>query len=109
MPWNKNKTFNEKNISNLILTVETGKYKTYSETSIRRVIRKYLINKYGQKCMICGLSEWMGVKIPLVCDHIDGNYQHNELNNFRIICNNCDSIQPTFKNKNKGNGRQFRY
>ena len=34
LPWNKNKTFNKKNIANLTLTIETGKYKTYSERRI---------------------------------------------------------------------------
>ena len=59
--------------------------------------------------MICGLSEWMNQTLPLVCDHIDGDSKNNNLNNFRIICNNCDSILPTFKGKNRGNGRSNRY
>lgn len=40
----------------------------------RGVVRKYLIEKFGHKCSICGLSEWMGQPIPLVADHIDGGY-----------------------------------
>lgn len=108
-PWNKNKTFTKQTLEKLIDTIESGRYKTHSDASIRRLIRSYLINKYEHKCMICGLSDWMGVEIPLVCDHIDGNPTNNNLDNFRIICNNCDSILPTFKGKNKGNGRKNRY
>lgn len=109
IPWNKNKIFHSESIERLIDNIESGKYKTYSDNHIRRLIRLYLIHKYGHKCMICGLSEWMNIKLPLVCDHIDGNAENNELDNLRIICNNCDSILPTFKGKNRGNGRKTRY
>jgi len=51
----------------------------------------------------------MKIKIPLVSDHIDGDPKNNNLDNFRIICNNCDSILPTFKGKNRGKGRKDRY
>lgn len=109
IPWNKNKTFKKESTKRLIDTIESGKYKTHSENNIRRLIRSYLIYKYTHKCMMCGISEWLGQKIPLVCDHIDGDSKNNNLNNFRIICNNCDSILPTFKGKNRGNGRKQRY
>ena len=59
--------------------------------------------------MICSLSEWQNQRIPLVCDHIDGNSQNIDITNFRVICNNCDSLLPTFKGKNKGKGRKTRY
>ena len=109
IPWNKNQTFEEKRISRLIQTIESGDYKTHSDNSIRRLVRKYLIYKHGNKCMMCGLSEWKNITIPLVSDHIDGNSDNNNLENFRIICNNCDAILPTFKGKNRGKGRKERY
>jgi len=109
IPWNKNKTFEDKTNLKLIEKVESGKYKNYSDNSIRRLIRAYLINRHGHKCMICGFEQWLGNKIPLVCDHIDGDSNNNEINNFRVICNNCDSILPTFKGKNRGKGRAKRY
>ena len=109
IPWNKNKTFKEQSLSKLIYTIESGQYKTHSDNSIRRLIRSYLIYKYGNKCMMCGLSEWLNIPIALVSDHIDGNSLNNELDNFRIICNNCDATLPTFKGKNKGKGRKNRY
>jgi len=56
-----------------------------------------------------GISKWMNIQLPLVCDHIDGDAENTSLDNFRIICNNCDSILPTFKGKNNGNGRKQRY
>jgi hypothetical protein len=109
VPWNKNKTFKEQKLNHLIEVIESGKYKTHSENSIRRLVRAYLVEKHGHKCMMCGLTHWKDVLIPLVSDHIDGNHKNNNLSNFRIICNNCDSILPTYKGKNRGNGRSDRY
>lgn len=68
-------------------------------------IRKYLIRKYGNNCMICGQSgeEWNGKPITLIVDHIDGKSNNNMLDNLRIVCPNCDCQLPTYKAKNKGN------
>lgn len=107
--WNKGKNFENETIDRIIQQIESGDYVKYGEAHIRRRIKKYLIHKHGHKCMMCNLSEWQGLKIPLVSDHIDGNSQNNEISNFRIICNNCDSILPTFKAKNIGKGRKKRY
>jgi len=46
--------------------------------------------------------------MPLVLDHVDGNSENNKLENFRLVCGNCDMQLPTYKNKNKGNGRHYR-
>jgi len=109
IPWNKNKTFHEKSLTKTIDLIESNQYKKYSDNHIRRLVKLYLIYKYGHQCMICGISKWMNIQLPLVCDHIDGDAENTSLDNFRIICNNCDSILPTFKGKNKGNGRKQRY
>jgi 5-methylcytosine-specific restriction endonuclease McrA len=109
IPWNKNKTFKEISEQKLFSKIETGEYTNFSQYTIRRLARLYLISKHGHSCMICGLTEWRGVQIPLVADHIDGNSENNNLDNFRIICNNCDAILLTFKGKNRGKGRKSRY
>ena len=41
-------------------------------------------------------------------DHIDGNSDNNILSNLRLVCGNCDMQLPTYKSKNKGNGRYYR-
>ena len=68
-------------------------------------IRKYLIRKHGNNCMICGQSgdNWNGKPITLIVDHIDGKSNNNMLDNLRIVCPNCDCQLPTYKAKNKGN------
>ncbi len=73
-------------------------------------IKKYLRRKFGNKCCLCGWSE-INQKtglVPLVADHIDGNWQNNTEENLRLICPNCDAISPTFAALNKGSGRKNR-
>lgn len=52
------------------------------------------------KCEICGITEWMGQKVPLELDHIDGNHYNNEMYNLRIVCPNCHAQQDTNSGKN---------
>lgn len=64
-------------------------------------IRARLIRESGHTCWSCGLSEWMGKPIPLEMDHIDGNSQNNDESNLRILCANCHSQTPTFRNSKR--------
>ena len=73
----------------------------------RPLVKKYLIEKYGHKCSICGIDKWMGKDAPLVVDHIDGNSTNCSIENFRLVCGNCDMQLPTYKSKNKF-GRTWR-
>lgn len=72
----------------------------------RHLARKYLLEKYGNVCSICGVTEWCGEPVPLVCDHIDGHSDNNWLTNLRMVCHNCNALLPTFASRNRGNGRQ---
>lgn len=73
-------------------------------------IKRYLRKKYADKCCVCGWCEINPVtgKVPLVADHIDGNWQNNIEANLRLVCPNCDSLSPTYAALNKGNGRKDR-
>ena len=71
-------------------------------------IKRYLIDRRGHECEICGLSEWRQQPIALILDHIDGNSDDNHRDNLRLVCPNCDAQLPTYKGRNKGNGRYFR-
>jgi hypothetical protein len=73
-------------------------------------VKKYLRLKFKNRCCLCGWSK-INPKtglVPLVADHIDGNWKNNSENNLRLICPNCDSLSPTYAALNKGNGRKHR-
>lgn len=81
-----------------------GKYQ------ISNYIRRYLKDKYNNKCSRCGWSEinkYTG-EVPLEIEHIDGNYLNNNENNLYLICPNCHSLTSTYKGANRGNGRKDR-
>lgn len=73
-------------------------------------IKIYLREKYGNRCCLCGWSEVNSKTglVPLVADHIDGNWRNNIEDNLRLICPNCDSLTPTYSGLNRGNGRRNR-
>lgn len=53
-------------------------------------LRRYLIfNKIKEECKTCGLSEWIGTKMRLDIDHINGNPLDNKLENLQFLCPNC--------------------
>lgn len=73
-------------------------------------IKNHLRRKYNNKCCLCGWSKInpKSKVVPLVADHIDGNWRNNTENNLRLLCPNCDSLTATYAALNKGNGRRHR-
>ena len=73
-----------------------------------RMVKKYLLKKNGNCCNKCNHSEWNGQPIPIELEHIDGNSENNNLENCELLCPNCHAQTPTYKAKNRGNGRHKR-
>ena len=75
-------------------------------------IRRYLFEKYDNKCTKCGWGEmnlWTGY-IPLEVHHVDGDYTNNEESNLDLLCPNCHSLTDTYKNANaNGRGERKKY
>lgn len=77
---------------------------------VSRYVKRYLRAKYNDRCCLCGWSSVNAItgKVPLVADHIDGNWQNNLESNLRLICPNCDSLSATYAGLNRGKGRSQR-
>jgi hypothetical protein len=72
-------------------------------------VRWHIESEQGGRCALCGVpAEWNAAPLILVLDHIDGDATNNRRDNLRLICPNCDSQLPTYKMRNRGNGRHAR-
>ncbi|WP_076199567.1 HNH endonuclease [Mycobacterium sp. GA-1841] len=87
--------------------LESGEARVRGEQG--NYIRQYLAAAQSGCCAICGAaSTWQDLPLTLIMDHIDGNPTNNCRENLRLVCPNCDSQLPTYKSRNRGNGRHFR-
>ena len=66
--------------------------------------KRFLINERGHKCEICGIFAWLGRKIVLELDHIDGDNRNNIRTNLRLLCPNCHSQTDTWRGRNINSG-----
>jgi endogenous inhibitor of DNA gyrase (YacG/DUF329 family) len=73
-----------------------------------RAAKRYLVETYGHSCSRCHITEWFGEPLVLILDHVNGNAFDYVLTNLRLLCSNCDSQMPTWKNRNHGKGRGAR-
>lgn len=67
-------------------------------------LKKRLFNN-KLKMRACELCSWAQMspdgRIPLELDHINGDRTDNRLENLRILCPNCHSLQPTHRGLNR--------
>lgn len=70
-----------------------------------------ILQEQNGVCAICGCKpEHNGKPLVFILDHIDGHASHNNRENLRCICPNCDSQLDTYKSKNKcGERSYYRY
>lgn len=86
--------------------LETG---TVGKRGISAHVRRFIFDKYDNKCMQCG---WCtrhpdDGRLPLEVDHIDGNWENTTEENLRLLCPNCHSLTPTYKARNKKSSRDY--
>jgi 5-methylcytosine-specific restriction endonuclease McrA len=65
-------------------------------------LRLFAAGLKKQACELCGWAERSADgRIPLELDHINGDKNDNRLDNLRILCPNCHSLQPTHRGLNQ--------
>lgn len=68
----------------------------------QRLLRAGLLEN---RCMECGLSEWLGEPLTVQIDHINGIHDDYRFENLRMLCPNCHSQTDTHGSKNRRPGR----
>jgi 5-methylcytosine-specific restriction endonuclease McrA len=84
----------------LLSEILEGKHPQYQSNKLR--LRLLSENIFEHKCYSCGLSEWLGVPIPIELEHIDGDSKNHIITNLTLLCPNCHALTDTYRGKNKG-------
>jgi len=80
------------------IMVENSTYQNITKLK-ERIIRDHII---PYQCAICGnTGEWLGQRLGLQLDHINGKHFDHRKENLRFLCPNCHSQTETFSGKNK--------
>lgn len=73
----------------------------YQSFKLKR--RLFIAGLKEKECEMCG---WCHTTpegyLPLELDHINGDRTDNRLENLRVLCPNCHSLQPTHRGRNMG-------
>lgn len=88
----------------------SGKEDGGTKHDVRSFVRKYIYARSGGRCE--GIDSRTGrrcVEDRIVqLDHIDGDYENNDVDNLRHLCPTCHALTPTYGSRNRGNGRAWK-
>lgn len=82
--------------------VLAGLHPSYATGHVKQRLLEEGVLKY--ECEMCKIDSWRGEKLSLELDHIDGNPHNHVLSNLRLLCPNCHSQTPTFRNRKRPHG-----
>jgi 5-methylcytosine-specific restriction endonuclease McrA len=116
LPQKINKYCSQKCQSDFQYKVYIAEWKQNSQTGmssgktfqISSYVRRYLREKFENKCTSCGITEYNNKPLTMQIEHIDGDSSNNRPENLTLLCPNCHSQTDTFTGKNRGKGRHER-
>jgi 5-methylcytosine-specific restriction endonuclease McrA len=97
--WNKGWKFDPRKPKTPLKTWLVKGSTVQSFTLKRRLLQESIKTPI---CELCGWSEKsVDGRIPIELDHINGQKDDNRIENLRILCPNCHSLQSTHRGRNK--------
>lgn len=96
--WNKGLKHNPRPMVPLSEVLVAGRW-TKTHALKKRLFREGLKHP---RCELCGWCKRAADgRVPIELDHINGDRDDNRLENLRILCPNCHSLQPTHRGLNQ--------
>lgn len=81
---------------------------TYARGHLKR--RLYEAGLKKRRCELCGQGEaWLGRRMSLILDHINGRADDHRLDNLRIVCPNCAATLDTHCGRNLPRERRCKH
>lgn len=97
--WNTGWVFDPRVPVQPLVSLLIKNSRTQSNTLKRRLFAAGLKQP---ECELCGWKQMSeDGRIPVELDHINGDRYDNRIQNLRVLCPNCHSLQPTHRGKNK--------
>jgi len=78
-----------------------GQFQDWSEYRCPSAVRHRVVIEDGYQCKQCHISTWNDKPVSLELDHIDGDNSNHSRDNLRLLCPNCHSQTPTFRNRKR--------
>ncbi len=96
--WNAGKTYHTSSRPELTTLLKEGS----GVQSYKLKRRLFEAGLKKPKCELCGWAqEASDGRVPVELDHVNGVHTDNRLENLRVLCPNCHSLQSTHRGKNK--------
>lgn len=79
-------------------------FKEHSLAGSSQLKKRLLRRGWEYRCSGCGIREWLGKKLSLHLDHINGVNDDNRPGNLRFLCPNCHQQTETWGSGLRGRG-----
>lgn len=73
----------------------------YEELIKPTTIKNRILKDRGHICENCGIKDWLGKPLTLELEHVDGDNRNNNKTNLLLLCPNCHSQTPTWRNRKR--------